>query len=209
MTEPLPPADARAILMRTCYLVREHAAPLQPAFAFDILDEKQGTLLLTCREEAHLGWLTRIARFSNCRRTTPFDIRVRTPDGAPVVRLTRGVPVTASRVRVLDAQDTLIGTLHQRAFSLGGFFDIMDAADSPVCRLRGRMTRTEFSLLTPEQVELASIRKRWAGLGRELFTSADDYLVAIADITPEDVLLRQLILAAAVAIGLIVKFELP
>jgi len=196
------------VLNRSRYLVAERASPLRPEFGFDIVDAADGTLLLEGRE-APLGRLIRVLRFSSCRRTTPFDLRIHDTHGALVVRLVRGIPVTASRVRVYDGDEVLLGTLRQRAFSLGGAFDVLDATGAPVCRLVGRLTRTAFTLLTPERVELAHIRKRWAGLGKELFTSADHFEVEIPDLVPPDRLLRQLILAAAVAIGLIVKIEIP
>lgn len=195
-------------LMRNSVLVEEQAGPLRAEFRFDVRAPDDAALLMTCREEP-LSRLTRIVRFSTYRRTTPFDLRVRNTDGTPVVRLARGVPILSSHVRIYDGDDVLIGTLRQRPFSIRGVFDVLDATGRPICRLQARGVRTEFALLTPERVELARITKRWAGLSKELFTSADHYLLQIADIVPPDLLLRQLILAAAIGIGLIVKFELP
>jgi len=195
-------------LMRNALLVEEQAGPWRATFCFDVRDPQDATLLMTCREEP-IGRLTRIVRYSTYRRTTPFNLRVRDNDGRPIVRLARGVPILSSHVRIYDGDDVLIGTLRQRPFSIRGVFDVLDATERPVCRLQGRGVRTEFALLTPERVELARITKRWAGLRKELFTSADHFLLQVADIVPPDPLLRQLILAAAVGIGLVVKFELP
>jgi hypothetical protein len=38
-----------------------------------------------------VGFFTRILRFTDYKRMTPFDMRIKTPDGATVVRVTRGV----------------------------------------------------------------------------------------------------------------------
>lgn len=196
------------IRQRNTFLIEEQAAPLRAAYGFDVRAPETQTTLMHCREE-RLGRLTRLFRFSSYSRTTPFNMCVRDTEGRQIVRLTRGVPVVVSRVRVLDAGDALIGTLRQHAFSVSGIFDVLDATDNPLCRLRGRATRTEFTLCTPDDVELARITKRWAGLGKELLTSADHYELVIDPVVPPDLTLRQLILAAAISIGLLVKFELP
>lgn len=196
------------LLSQNAFLIEEQATPLRAEYAFDVRTPDGRELLATCREPP-LGRLRRILRFSTFGRTTPFDLRATTPSGQAVVRLARGVPVTYSRVRVFDGDGMLIGSLRQRAFSLRGAFDVLDATDRPLCRLQGRATGSEFALLTPDAVQLARITKSWAGLGKELLTSADHYLLEVDDVAPPDPVLRQLILAAAIGIGLIVKFEIP
>lgn len=209
MTDPHhPTGHASPWWQRNTFLVEEQAAPLRAAYAFDIRDPDTGDLLLTCRE-AHLGRMTRIFRFSDYRRTTPFDLVLHDLTGKPLVRLVRGVPIMASRVRVFDGEGALIGSLLQRAFSIRGGFSVLDAREQPLCRLQGRATGNQFALLTPDRVALARITKRWAGWRKELFTSADHHLLEIESIVPPDPILRQLILASAIGIGLIVKIDLP
>lgn len=53
--------------------------------------------------------------------------------------------------------------------------------------------------------ELASVSKKWAGLGKELFTSADNYVLRIADEVPKDSPLRLLLLAAVLCIDMVLK----
>ena len=53
--------------------------------------------------------------------------------------------------------------------------------------------------------ELAHVSKKWAGIGKELFTSADNYVLQISDEVPPDSKLRQLILAAVMCIDMVLK----
>ena len=53
--------------------------------------------------------------------------------------------------------------------------------------------------------ELAQVSKKWAGLGKELFTSADNYILQISDAVPPDSSLRQLIMAAVMCIDMVLK----
>ncbi len=47
--------------------------------------------------------------------------------------------------------------------------------------------------------------KKWAGLGREMFTSADNYVLEIADHVPQNENIRKLILAAVMCIDMVLK----
>jgi uncharacterized protein YxjI len=53
--------------------------------------------------------------------------------------------------------------------------------------------------------ELAKVSKKWAGLGKELFTSADNYMLEISDQVPPDNPVRQLILGAVMCIDMVLK----
>ncbi|MEJ2240202.1 MAG: phospholipid scramblase-related protein, partial [Gemmatimonadales bacterium] len=53
--------------------------------------------------------------------------------------------------------------------------------------------------------ELAHVQKKWAGVGKEFFTSADNYMLEISAEVPPDSKLRQLILAAVMCIDMVLK----
>jgi hypothetical protein len=192
------------VLNRSRFLVRGNMVILAVAQDYDILDPETGDLLLKCREE-NIGKLTRRLRFSDFKRITPFDILVSCPEDKPVVRVKRGVPVLYSRVWVLDGDDNPIGEFRQRPISISGTFDVLDAGGQPVCRLVGRKAGWDFRFLGPDDVELARVTKKWAGLTKELLTRADDYLLEIDDAVPRDSVLRQLIVASLMCIDMVVK----
>ncbi len=52
---------------------------------------------------------------------------------------------------------------------------------------------------------MAHVTKKWAGLGKEMFTSADNYVLEISNSVPPDSKLRQLILAAVMCIDMVLK----
>lgn len=196
------------VLNRELFFLREHVGLLKAAFHHDILDPETGKVILKCREQ-NLGRVSRICRFSEYKRLTPFDIRVTTPDNQQVIRVERGVPVFTSLVRVFDESEALIGGFKQRLFSISGDFDVFDANDETVCRLKGGLTGWSFKFVAPDNVELASVTKQWAGLGKELLTGAADYVLRIDGAVPEDSTTRRLILASAICIGLVVKVNVP
>ena len=191
------------VLRRNVFLVKEHVGMFKAANNYDIHDPDTGEIILECREES-LGILTRLLRFTDYKRMTPFDIQIRTPDGHPVVRVTRGISVFLSKVQVLDESDRVIGGFKQQFFSIGGAFTVLDANETPVCELKGKWTGWDFRFQT-DQMELAHVTKKWAGIGKEMFTSADNYVLEISDRVPAESVARQLILAAVMCIDMVLK----
>lgn len=185
------------------YLVKEHVGLFKAANNFDLYDPATGQIVLLCREET-LGLFTKILRFTDYKRYTPFDISVRTPAGELVVQVTRGIAILRSRVEVRDGKGRLLGTFRQKLFSIGGAFDILDLSEKVVCTLKGKWTGWDFRFLSGT-TQLAHVTKKWAGIGKELFTSADNYVISIAPSVPADGPARPLIVAAVLCIDMVFK----
>lgn len=188
---------------KNLFLVKEHVGLFKAANKYDIYDPESGEIVLECRED-NLGLFTKIFRFSDYKRMTPFDIRVRTPDGRPVVRVTRGVTFFRSQVRVYGQKDEEIGGFRQKLWSVGGKFDVLDLDGQVVCSLKGKWTGWEFTFVR-DGLELARVTKKWAGLGKELFTTADNYMLSISPDVPPNSTIRRLILAAVMCVDMVLK----
>ncbi len=191
------------LLNRNTFLVKEHVGMFKAANNYDIYDPQTGHIAMECREE-RLGILTKILRFTDFKRMTPFDIQIRTPDGHQLVRITRGISVFLSEVNVLDENEQRIGGFKQKFFSIGGAFSVFDRDERPVCQLKGKWTGWDFRFMA-DGTELAHVTKKWAGIGKEFFTTADNYVLEIAESVPHDDVARQLILAAVMCIDMVLK----
>jgi uncharacterized protein YxjI len=192
------------VLNQNLFLVKEHVGAFKASNNFDIYDPNTGQPLMHCREE-NLGLLTKLFRFSDYKRMTPFDVQVRTPDGQPLVRVTRGISVLLSKVKVLDENNQPLGGFNQKLFSIGGAFTVVDEQDQPMCMLKGKWSGWDFHFTTPDGAQLAHVTKQWAGVGKELFTTADNYMLQIADDVEPDDPIRQLILGSVMCIDFVLK----
>ena len=110
--------EATPVLNRNVFLIKEHVGFMKAANNYDIFDPETGEELLHCREE-ELGIVTKMLRFTDYKRMTPFNVQIRTPAGEPVLRVSRGVAVFKSSVDVVDHREQRIGGFNQRFFSLG------------------------------------------------------------------------------------------
>lgn len=184
-------------------LVKEHVGFFKAASNFDAFDLASGQQVLACREP-NLGLFTKMLRFTDYRRMTPFDVQVTDAYGNLVVRIKRGVSLFLSKVDVEDGAGERIGGFQQKFFSIGGAFTVNDADGSPVCSLKGKWTGWDFQFLAGG-VQLARVTKKWSGLGKEMFTSADNYVLDISEAVPPDSHARKLILAAVMCIDKVLK----
>lgn len=190
-------------LNRNVFFVKEHTGMFKAANEFDISDPDSRQVVLECREP-ELGLLTRMLRFTDYKRMTPFKLVVRTPGGPTLLEVQRGVSLFLSKVTVADGQGRVLGGFQQRMFSIGGKFDVLDPDGRPLCTLQGKWTGWEFSFKNGER-EVARVTKKWAGFGREFFTSADNYALQISENVRPDDPLRPLILAAVLVIDMVLK----
>ncbi len=188
---------------RNVFLVKEHIGVFKAANNYDIYDPETGDVIMLCREE-NLGALTKFFRFTDYKRMTPFDIRITTPEGQQLVRVTRGLTFLRSKVTVLDGNGEAIGGFNQKLLSIGGAFDVLDQDDQILCSLKGKWTGWDFRFIAGG-TEFAHVTKKWTGIGKEFFTSADIYVLQISDAVPPDNRLRLLILAAVMCIDMVLK----
>ena len=192
-----------SVLDRNLFFVREHVGMFKAANNFDILCPDSGEEIIHCRED-NLGMFTKLLRFTDYKRYTPFNVELRTPDGHMLLTVRRGISFFLSKVDVFDADNQRIGGFKQKMFSLGGAFKVFDADDNEVCALKGKWTGWDFRFLAGDN-ELAHVTKEWAGLGKELFTSADNYVLTINEGVPPGSPGRKLILAAVMCIDMVLK----
>ena len=191
------------VLRKNLFLVKEHLGILKAANNYDIYDPATGEIIMECREPT-LGAFTKMLRFTDYKSMTPFDVQIRLPNGEPVVRVKRGVSFWLSRVDVTDSENRLIGTFKQKLFSIGGKFDLCDSNDNVTCQLKGNLIGWNFRFVR-DDIELAHVSKKWSGLGKEFFTSADNYVLELNPQVGEDMTLRKLILAAVMCIDMVLK----
>jgi uncharacterized protein YxjI len=191
------------VLNRNLFFVKEHTGMFKASNNFDIYNPENQQQLMTCREEK-LGFFTRILRFTEYKRMTPFNIVVSSTSGEKVLTVKRGVSLLRSKVEVLDEHDNVVGKLKQQLFSLGGKFSVLDADENFLFSLKGKWTSWDFKFVK-DDMEFARVTKKWAGIGKEFFTSADNYILKVEDQVPQDNNIRVLLLGAVLCIDMVLK----
>lgn len=199
----LAPAP-RALLERTTFFVKERVALLKLTDTYDILDPVTHQQIGVAREEppAWAKWLRLVVN----KHTLPTAVNIYETEGQPpVASIHRGFTFLRSKIRVVGPGGRALGYFKSKLFSLGGGFHVFDHADHQVAEVKGNWKGWDFKFLDQRGREIGSVTKKWAGLGKELFTSADNYIIALSDLTGASPETSALLLAAGLSIDIVFK----
>ena len=189
---------------RHAYFVREHIGFLRLQDTFDILDAETREHLGYAAEEnpAWINWTRLLLQ----KHRMPTTVVVRAlADDAPVLRLERGWRWLRSKIRVYDGQHELLGYFESKILTLGGGFHVYNARGIRVADIKGNWIGWNFRFLDAGGRALGLVTKKWAGVGRELFTTADNYLISLTDQGTAQPATAALLLAAGLAIDTLYK----
>lgn len=121
---------------------------------------------------------------------------VRTPDEEPVLILHKHAGDRLTEVQRLDG--TLVGRI--KAQRTTRHYGLTDAADHPLGELTGDLSLRKFTVTDGHGRTLGHVTKKWAGLAKELLTTADRYAVEIPSTVQEPS--RTLIVMSAIMLDL-------
>lgn len=191
-----------ALLDRLTFLVRERVAFAKLVDTYDLFDPETQQTIGIAKEEpsAWAKWLRLLVN----KRLLPTTINVYEAEGrAPVLSIHRSVTFLRARVEVRESGGGPMGYLKSKLFSLGGGFRIYDTRDQEVAELQGDWKGWDFQFRGKDGRSLGRVTKKWAGLGKELFTSADTYVISLDG--PQNRAAATLLLAAGLAIDIVLK----
>ncbi|MFY7811772.1 MAG: phospholipid scramblase-related protein [Flavobacterium sp.] len=192
-----------SIFSKNSFLVKERIGILKASNNFEILNPENGSLLMTC-SEPNLGFFTKIFRFTDYKKMSPFDMIIKDVQGKKILNIKRGVTFFRSSIKVFDENNTLIGVFKESFFSIGGKFKIYSSKDEHLCTLAGKWTGWDFKFIENGN-EIGRVSKKWSGIGKEFFTSADNYVLSIDRTISSDNPIRQLIFASIFCIDMVFK----
>ena len=183
---------------------REHVGLLKLLNSYDVFTP-DGKLALECREP-RLGGLSKLLRLVADRSLSPFLVDVHSPEGETLLTAERGValPLLNPTTRVSSGTGDTLGILKLARFSLAGKLTLLAEDGTELCRVKGKVLKREFTF-ERDGVMFGRVSKTWAGLGKELFTSADNYVLTIDDRVPPDGQLRPLMVATVLVLDLLLS----
>lgn len=191
------------MLDRKTFLIKERVGFLKLTDVYDIFDPNTGAQIGTARET--VSGVMKLLRLVVNKRLMPTTVEVRESENHPVSLTIRRGGFFRPKVTVHDRLETEIGHFKTKLFSLGGGFFAHDASGTQVAEIKGDWKGWNFKFLGADGAELGTVTKKWAGLGKELFTSADNYVIALDQHRTLPKNAAALLLAAGLAIDIIYK----
>jgi uncharacterized protein YxjI len=189
------------MLDRKSFFIKEHVGMLKFANTYDILDPESKAVLGIARERP--GLLIHLLRFVINTQLLPTRIDIHEDEHRPpLLSIKRGLVLLRSKIMILDANGKGIGWFKTKLFSFRSGFHVFDMSGTRIAEVSGDWKGWNLTFKTAEGREFGKVTKKWAGIGKELFTSADNYMISLADDAPSA---GGLLLAAGLAIDTVFK----
>ncbi|MFO1041431.1 MAG: phospholipid scramblase-related protein [Planctomycetaceae bacterium] len=109
------------------------------------------------------------------------------------------------QVSVFDENGKEVGFFRSKVFSWGGGFTVHDPAGTQIADVTGDWKGWSFTMADQRGNQLGQVNKQWAGAMKELFTSADNYLITLDESVSSNPGLAALLLAAGLSIDIVFK----
>ncbi len=157
---------------------------------YSILDASGQQLYLAAEESSLLARLL-------LKQFRPFTLHILSPQGNPVLKLVRPFRFYFHEMAIIDASGKTLGTIKKKFSVLSRQFTVEDSVGMEICRIHGPLLHPWTFRILKHEAETGKITKRWSGLGKEMFTDADNFNITFppdADTEQKGVLLGALFL---------------
>ena len=195
----------KKLLQKNTFLFKEQLGLFKASNNYDVYDPQTEEIILHCREK-NLNPLYKIIRLliKDLKSMTPFEIEISGLDGIKIIKVKKKLSLVLPKIEVFDESDKLIGFIKLNLFPLGNNFEIFDEKGNLVSKLNGSLIGWNFKFVKDKNT-IARVTKKWSGIGKELFTSADNYILDIKDDVEKSSPLRLLIFGAVICIDMVLK----
>jgi uncharacterized protein YxjI len=192
------------LLNRKLFFVRERVAVLKLTDTYDILDPESQQPIGLAKEEPR-GFI-KVLRLMMKKGTLPTTINVYEGEGqTPLFTIKRPLKFLRAKMNITDRSGAALGYMKSKLLTIGGGLKVYDTSDRQVAEVKGDWIGWNFQFVDESGRVLGTITKKWGGIGRELFTSADNYMIQIEDAVRADPKLATLLLAAGLSIDMVYK----
>ena len=116
----------------------------------------------------------------------------------------RGWTFWLSKITLIDGQGNISGHIKQKFKLLKPRFVIFDEQEQAIAEINGDWKAWNFVITDGHGNKIGSINKKWAGMAKEIFTTADKYYVTINPEYAED-RNKMNIVATAITIDMVLK----
>jgi len=134
----------------------------------------------------------------------PFKMEIVDLEGDVLITLQRGWTFWMSKISIADGNGNLLGTIQQKFAILKPTFKIFDETTTEIATISGDWKGWNFTIVDSSGNNVGSITKKWNGILKEAFTTADKYVVDIEPAYAEDKR-KMAIVSCAVTIDMVLK----
>ncbi len=157
---------------------------------YEVFDENGNSLYFAAEEGNVLARLF-------LKPLRPFTMHIMNPDGRDALKGKRPFKFYFHEMSVYDSQDTFLGKIKREFAVFSREFSVTDAGNIEIYKIHGPFFHPWTFKILENGNETGVILKKWSGLGKEMFTDADNFNITFppgADLKKKALLLGALFL---------------
>lgn len=192
------------LLDRKTFLIKEQVQFMKLSGTYDIFDPESQQQIGVAKEEPRgIIKLLRlfISKLMLPTKVVVYDIE----ESSPVLSMDKPFSWFRSKVNIYDRNGSCLGYFRSKLLTLGGGFFVFDTNERQIAEIKGDWKGWNFKFLNSNGNEMGLVTKKWAGIGKELFTSADNYIISLNNTDEQGPELSTLLLAAGLAVDIVFK----
>jgi uncharacterized protein YxjI len=152
-----------------------------------------------------LSFGDKILRMLLNKAMLPFSLEIKNANEEVEASIHRGWTFFMSKIAINNAQGIAIGSITQKFKLFKPTFKIQDALGNEIAEISGDWKAWNFNIQDNTQAPIGTISKKWNGAMKEVFTSADKYIVELFPIYNSNPENKMAILATAITIDMVLK----
>ncbi len=183
------------------YFIDENVNYFKFENCYKIFNEK-GENIGTINQKLTSG--QKVLRLFMNKANLPFLFEIRNSNNEIEASISRGWTFFLSKIIIKDAIGNKIGSVQQKFKIIKPGFKIFNNMGMIIAEISGDWKAWNFVITDNSNVPIGSISKKWAGIAKEFFTTADKYNV---NIDPNYSIKENkiVILASAITIDMVLK----
>ncbi len=184
------------------YFIDEKVGLFKFSNAYKVFNQAGEEIGLIQQKVSTLHKVLRV--ISDLKKMMPFTLEILDTNGVVQATISRGWTMFMSKIIITDSNGVEIGKIQQKFKLFKPRFIITDPYEQPIAEINGDWKAWDFTITDPKGVRIGTISKKWNGAMREIFTSADKYVVSIDESVDEDIR-KMAIVSTAITIDMVLK----
>ncbi|HQH18351.1 MAG TPA: phospholipid scramblase-related protein [Bacteroidales bacterium] len=183
------------------YFIDENVNYFKFENCYKIFNEK-GENIGTINQKLTSG--QKVLRLFMNKANLPFLFEIRNSNNEIEASISRGWTFFLSKIIIKDAIGNKIGSVQQKFKIIKPGFKIFNNMGMIIAEISGDWKAWNFVITDNSNVPIGSISKKWVGIAKEFFTTADKYNVSI-DPNYSNKENKIIILSSAITIDMVLK----
>lgn len=183
------------------YIINQKVQFLKVANEYQVLDDTGNPI---GKVKERIGGAAMLLRFLINKAMLPFKLEIVDNNEQIQATISRGFTFFMSKITVTMPDGTPPFYIKQRFKLMSAGFTILDSSEQKIGDISGDWKAWNFSITDISGAEIGRVNKKWGGALKELFTTADKYMVSF-DKNEMEYHKKVAIISAAITIDMVLK----